>query len=78
LLKMAELDQEARIKDQRTERRIRFILDIISQVILCGLVVAAVYLAINDKPLEAFFAGIGPIIIALYANARKAQTNHHE
>ncbi len=71
LLAMAERDQIARIRDLRTERLIKFTLDILAQLFLYGLIAAAVYLAINNKPLEAFFAGLAPIAAVIYANTRK-------
>lgn len=71
ILAMAERDQAAYIHDQRLTRITVFILDVFSHLFLYGLVAAAVYLAINDKPLEAFFTGLAPMAIAIYANTRK-------
>lgn len=74
LLKMAELDQKAGVADMRVQRLTNFVLDLLSQAFLYCLVLAAVYLALHDKPLEAFFAGLAPIVIAIYANTRKKTT----
>jgi uncharacterized membrane protein len=78
ILAMAERDQLAVIRDQRLARIIGFVLDLLSHAFLYGLVVAAVYLAINDKPLEAFFTGLAPIAIAIYANTRKKPSDEHD
>ncbi len=71
IIAMAELDQKAEIRDIWFERRARFVVDLIGQLFLYALVLAAVYLAMNNKPLEAFFAGLAPIAVAIYANTRK-------
>ncbi len=71
LISMAEIDQRAEIDEVRFQQRAKFAVDIFSQLFLFGLVGAAVFLAVNDKPLEAFFAGLAPIVIAIYANTRK-------
>lgn len=78
LLAMAERDQEARIHDLRFQRLIKFTLDLLSQLFLYSLVAAAVYLALHDKPLEAFFAGLAPIAATIYANIRKNASTSNE
>jgi len=72
LISMAEIDQQAEIREVRFQQRAKLAVDIFGQLFLFGLVGAAVFLAINDKPLEAFFAGLAPIVIAIYANTRKS------
>jgi len=71
IITMAELDQKAEIRDIWFERRARFIIDLVGQLFLYALVLGAVYLAARDTPLAAFFAGLAPIVIAIYANTRK-------
>lgn len=78
ILAMAERDQIARIRDQRAERLIKFALDVLAQLFLFGLIGAAVYLALNNKPLEAFFAGLAPIAAIIYANTRKKSAKPHD
>jgi uncharacterized membrane protein len=76
---MAELEQKAELRDISFIHRARFVIDLLGQFFLYSLVAAAVYLAINDKPLEAFFAGLGPIVVTIYANIRKRADNaNHE
>jgi hypothetical protein len=53
LISMAELDQRAEIQEVRFQQRAKFAVDIFGQFFLFGLVGAAVFLAVNDKPLEA-------------------------
>lgn len=70
ILAMAEISQRADITEAQFESRARFALALLGQSFLFGLIIAAVYLAIHDKPLEAFFAGLAPIAIAIFANIR--------
>ncbi len=70
IMSMAEASQHADIREARFEQRARLLHALLGQSFLFGLIAAAVYLAINDKPLEAFFAGLAPIAIAIYANLR--------
>ncbi len=71
ILKMAERDQKAYIRIQWANWLASFVAMILGKSFLYFLVVAAVYLAVNDKPLEAFLAGLAPIVAAIYANTRK-------
>jgi uncharacterized membrane protein len=71
IIAMAERDQQAEIQEVRFQQRAKLTVDMFGQLFLFGLVASAVLLALNDKPLEAFFAGLAPIAIAIYANTRK-------
>lgn len=71
ILKMAERDQKAIIHLRLADWLTSFVVALFGQMFLYVLVLAAVYLAINDKPLEAFLAGLAPIVVTIYANTRK-------
>lgn len=71
ILGMAEAEQKDRIRQSRVQQFSDLAIDLLSQLFLYGLVLSAVFLAMNDKPLEALFAGIGPVVIAIYANIRR-------
>ena len=71
IITMAEADQRAEIQAAHFEQYAQFAISVLGQFFMYGLVGAAVYLAINDKPLEAFFAGLAPIAATIYANTRK-------
>ena len=71
ILAMAESEQKARIRERRLDQVSDFIIDLTSQLFLYSLVFSAVYLAMQNKPLEALFAGIGPVVITIYANIRR-------
>jgi uncharacterized membrane protein len=70
IIAMAEASQKADIQEVVFEQRARLLLALLGQSFLFFLIAAAVYLAIHDKPLEAFFTGLAPIAIAIYANLR--------
>lgn len=78
ILSLAEADQKAVIESRQFQQRSDLILDIILQIFFYGLVGSAVYLAMNDKPLEALFAGLGPVVVAIYANTRKPPDDENE
>ena len=71
IISMAEATQTAELRESRFDQRAEFTIAILGQFFLYGLVGAAVYLAINDKPLEAFFTGLAPITVTIYANTRR-------
>jgi len=71
ILKMAEREQKAVIRLRWADWLAQFVSMLLGKGFLYALVVAAVYLAINGKPLEAFLAGLAPIVAAIYANTRK-------
>lgn len=75
IINMAEREQGADIRSVWFEQCARFVIDLIGHIFLYALVAAAVFLAINDKPLEAFLAGLAPIVVAIYANTRKPKSN---
>jgi uncharacterized membrane protein len=78
IIAMAERDQQAEIQEVRFQQRAKLTVDMFGQLFLFGLVGAAVLLALNDKPLEAFFAGLGPIVITIYANTRKKPASNND
>jgi uncharacterized membrane protein len=71
ILKMAERDQKAVIRMNWANWFTGFISMVLGKGFLYALVAGAVYLAINDKPLEALMAGLAPIVATIYANTRK-------
>jgi len=71
ILKIAERDQRTYLGLLWANWFTQFAKMLVGQAFLYLLVVAAVYLAMHDKPLEAFFAGLAPIVITIYANTRK-------
>jgi uncharacterized membrane protein len=77
ILALAEADQKATFEERRFQQRSDFTLDMLLQMFFYGLVASAVYLAMNDKPLEALFAGLGPVLIAIYANTHKRTPKDH-
>lgn len=78
IFSMAEKLQQADIAQNRFTQVSEFIISAFGHMFLYCLVLAAVYLAINDKPLEAFFAGLAPMAIAIYANTRKKPKDDHD
>ncbi len=74
ILKMAEREQVSRLRLRWGDWLANLLAMILGRLFLYTLLVAAVYLAINDKPLEALLAGLAPIVVTIYANTRKSDT----
>ena len=75
ILKMAEREQSTRMRLRWADWLANFVAMILGRLFLYTLLVAAVYLAINDKPLEALLAGLAPIVVTIYANTRNNDTD---
>lgn len=75
ILKMAEREQISRLRLRWADWLANFVALVLGRLFLYALLGAAVYLAINDKPIEALLAGIAPIVVTIYANTRPADSS---
>ena len=73
ILRMAEMSLKAEIRYGYFDRSIQLISVLLGKSFLYVLVLTALYLVVNGKPIEALFAGLAPIVASIYASVRKEQ-----
>lgn len=67
ILTMAEQEQRMTLKLRWADWVAQYTALIMGRLFLYLLVLSAVYLVLQDKPVEALFAGLAPIVAAIYS-----------
>lgn len=73
ILTMAEQEQRMTLKLRWADWVAQYTSLILGRLFLYFLVVAAVYLVMQDKPVEALFAGLAPIVAAIFSTVIAAK-----
>jgi uncharacterized membrane protein len=73
IIKMAEKALGAEIFAVRADKATEFTSMLLSRLFLYALLGSAIYLVMQDKPVEAAFAGLAPIISVIYSTFRKPE-----
>lgn len=67
IIKMAEKSLDAEVFAIKADKVTDFVAMLLGRSFLYVLLAGAIYLAINDKPVEAFFAALAPIVSIIYS-----------
>ncbi|HTE22749.1 MAG TPA: DUF2335 domain-containing protein [Candidatus Limnocylindria bacterium] len=73
IIRMAEKALGAEIFAVRADKVTEFSSMLLSRLFLYALLGSAVYLVMQDKPVEAAFAGLAPIISVIYSTFKKPE-----
>lgn len=73
IIRMAERALGAEIFAIRADKISKFVAMLLSRLFLYALLLAAVYLVIQNKPVEAAFAGLAPIVSVIYSTFKKPE-----